>query len=771
MELNRDQAKKRWHKRPDGKDKVTGHLKYLTDLSFPDMLYGRILRSEYPHALILSINTKKAEELPGVKAVITSKDIPGLNGFGLIFPDQPVFCDEYVRYEGDALAAVAAETDELAALALQLIEVRYKPLEVLDTPEKSLSKEATNLHPSGNILHRADYKTTDNVEIEKIFESCYKVVEETYYTPRQMHGYMETEGGVVVPGVNGDITVYAATQHGFKDRFQLSRILNIEEERIRVISSPIGGSFGGKDELNVQPYAALLAILTKSPVKIHQKRKDSVIAGLKRHPMKITMKTGVQTNGKVIAHQVRIIADTGAYASLGPAVLDFAVEHATGPYIIPYVNVEGLSVFTNNGVSGEFRGFGGNQITFALESQFDRIADLLNISQVEIRRINIRRANDAGPLGQRIVPHNGAIDVLNHIKSSSILSERKVSSERWKLKGTGMAITMHGGGLGYGRLDPSGGRLSLTKEGKIEIAFGFEEVGQGLLASIEIMLTEQLGCNKDDISIIIGDTDLVPPSGSSTASRATNMAWQGIKRMKGPWQQQLLQLVEKKIGINSMHLTIGPKGIWDKRKLDSTEPIILYNQLPNLLDELPTITSRYDFPTTPDPVIGGHFLYSFGAVAVEVEVDMITGKVKVKELEHTIAAGPVVNPMGYLGQIEGGGVMALGFTLMEDAVMNEGKYVTRNLDSYLMPTIKDIPINTKVHAIEELMEGDEFGPRGVGEIGTVAVAPAIVAAIHDATGYWITNLPVSPEEILSQITPEKAFQLFPNSEGADNHEY
>ncbi|WP_078546483.1 xanthine dehydrogenase subunit D [Litchfieldia alkalitelluris] len=752
MELNRKHSK-RWFVRPDGAKKVTGQLKYLTDLTFPNMLYGRILRSGIPHAKIMSINTEKALRLCGVRAVLTYKDIPGLNGFGLIFPDQPVFCKDIVRFEGDAIAAVAADTDEIAAAAIKLIDVEYQPLTVMDSPEVALSNESISLHPSGNVLHRAEYKTIEDDEINQVFFSCHNVIEETYHTPRQMHAYMETEGGVVVPEKDGSITVYAATQHGFKDRMQLSRILNMDEKNIRVVSSPIGGSFGGKDELNVQPYASLLALTTNRPVKIHQKRNDSVIAGLKRHPMKITMKTGVDEKGKILAHVVRIVADTGAYATLGPAVLDFAVEHATGPYIIPNVNVEGVSVYTNNGISGEFRGFGGNQITFALESQLDRLAESLNISQYDIRLLNLRKTNDLGPLGQRIVPTNGAFDVLEQINHSSILNKPFSQTENRKLKGSGLAITMHGGGLGYGRPDPSGGRLALTKEGKIEIAFGFEEVGQGLIGSIEIMMIEELGCSKDDISIVIGDTGLVPPSGSSTASRSTNMAWQGIRTMKNPWLRELLSnasiVTEEKVE----NLKMGPGGIWSIDD-DVTVPIITYKKLAQSLINLPTITSQYDFPTTPDPIVGGHYLYSFGAIAVEVEVDKLTGKVKVTDVEHTIAAGPVVNPMGFLGQIEGGGIMALGFTIMEDSLMDSGKYVTRNFDSYLIPTIKDIPSHTKVNAIETLVEGDHFGPRGVGEIGTVAVAPAIIAAIHDATGYWVNKLPISPEEILNALTKQ-----------------
>lgn len=229
--------------RPDGVEKVTGHLKFLTDLSFPNMLFAKILRSEYPHANIVSISTEKAEELPGVRAVITSKDVPGLNGFGLIFPDQPVLCKDKVRFVGDAVAAVAAETEEIAEAALQLIEVEYEPLPVVDDPEQAMLPSSPQLHPNGNILHQASYQSGN---VEEAFQSCDCIVEETYQLPRQMHAYMETEGGVFVPEKDGTLTVYAGTQHGYKDRYQLARILNMPEEDIRVVSSPLGGSFGGK---------------------------------------------------------------------------------------------------------------------------------------------------------------------------------------------------------------------------------------------------------------------------------------------------------------------------------------------------------------------------------------------------------------------------------------------------------------------------------------------------------------------------------------------
>ncbi|MBY0095752.1 xanthine dehydrogenase subunit D [Mesobacillus maritimus] len=728
--------------RPDGIEKVTGKLSYLTDLQIQGMLYGKVLRSQYPHAKILNISVEKAEQLPGVKAVITSKDVPGLNGFGLIFPDQPVFCDSVVRYVGDAIAAVAAITPEIAEKALHLIEVDYEPLPVIDDPEKALDPSSIPLHPNGNLLHQASYV---NGNVHESFPHCDVVVEETYQLPRQMHAYMETEGGLFIPEEDG-LSVYAGTQHGYKDRFQLSRILDLPETEIRVVSSPMGGSFGGKDELNIQPYGALLALKTGCPVKIHQSRRESVCAGIKKHPMKITVKTGATKEGKLLAHQVRILADTGAYATLGPAVLDFAVEHAVGPYVIPNVETHGFCLFTNNGVAGEFRGFGGNQITFALEGQIDRLADQLGICPLEMRKRNLRKPTDCGPVGQEIAPTNGDELVLKEIAHSPLLKTEKAhKQDSWKKVGTGVALTMHGGGLGFGRLDPAGGKIALNQDGKIQIMFGFEEVGQGLLAVIETLTTKAIGCSTADLEIVIGDTDKAPHSGSSTASRGTSMVWHSLERLKGPFIEKLVTQASAISDYPKEQLVLGENGVWlcenSEEKL-----VVTYKQLAE--EKTVSVETQFDFPTTPNAIPGGHFLYSFAAVAVKVEVNLVTGHVKVIDIDQAVAAGPVVNPIGYLGQIEGGTIMALGYTLLEEAQMEEGRYVTNNFDSYLIPGIQDIPASMHVRAIEDLWEGDSYGPRGVGEIGTIALAPAIARAIYEATGHWVTKLPVSRDEIL-----------------------
>lgn len=782
MLLNRESSGERWRKRRDGKEKVTGELRYLTDMTTEGMLYGRVLRSIHPHARILSLDVSEAEAYEGVIAVITHQDVPGLNRFGIATPDQPALCEDTVRYIGDAIAAVAATSLEIAEHALSLIHVEYEVLETITDPTRALEESAPRLHPQGNVLHRTQVKrgSTDTA-----LADCAYVVHQVYSTPRQMHAYMETEGGLFVPESDGRLTVYAPTQHGYKDRMQIARILGWDEERIRVISSPIGGSFGGKDELNVQPYGSLLALKSGRPIKMHNSRQESVRAGLKRHPMKIEMKTGMDEQGRLIAHYVRIVADTGAYATLGAPVLNFATEHSMGPYRMEHVDVEGVSVYTNNGLSGEFRGFGGNQAIFAMEGQMDRLAEMIHMDPWEFRMMNRRLQHDPGPLEQRILQTNGLEQVMQALAESKLwqhklqlassadsewhdnvevmsgLSEESSTFQPpWIKRGIGAALAMHGAGLGYGIDDPAGGRLALNEQGKIEVSFSYEEFGQGLIATLEMMLMDLFQCEPDDLSIVIGDTDRVPHSGSSTASRSTTMAWMALQRLKTPFLQTILKIATQITGVPSKQLTTGVKGIRlltdDPILLEESEPVITYLEIAEYMSqagqqEQLIFDTEFAYPTTPDAVVGGHYLYTYAAVAAEVEVNTLTGHVKLLANYHTVAAGPVINPMGFLGQIEGGSVMALGFTLTEDAVMDQGHYLTKNMDTYLIPTIKDMHTSLEVEAIEDLPEGDTFGPRGIGEIGSVALAPAITAAIRDAVGVWVPHLPVARDLLIQPI--------------------
>lgn len=744
MLLDKRSSGERWRVRADGPDKVTGKLAYLTDMTAPGMLVGLVLRSPHPHALIMAIRTEAAKALTGVHAVLTYADVPGLNAFGIARQDQPVFCFDRVRYIGDAVAAVAADTLELAELALKLIEVDYDIQPVLDSPDKALAASAPHLHPDGNVLHRTEFKKGD---AESGFAECLHIVEETYVTPRQMHTYMETEGGLFTTSPGGRLTVYAPTQHGFMDRLQLARILCCPEEQIRVVSSPIGGSFGGKDELNVQPYGALLAIATGCPVKIHNSRKESVRVGLKRHPMTLWMRTGVNAEGRIVAHQVRVTADTGAYATLGAEVLNFTTEHIIGPYRYDNIDVESVSAYTNNGMSGEFRGFGGNQAIFALEGQMDRLAEKLGLDPWQFRRLNMRNPNDLGPVGQQIATTDGVIQVWEALASSPLWVEKQsrslsISQVPWVKVGIGAALIMHGSGLGVGIPDTAGGRLKLAPDGKIEAVFGYEEFGQGLIATLELMLIEQFGFAADDLRIIIGDTDIVPDSGSSTASRATSMMWKSLQNMRIPFITKMLEAAGQLLRRSPADLILGYGGIYWR---NGEKRLISYAGLASSAEEPIECETSFHFPASSSKRVGAHFIYTYSAVAVKVEVNTLSGRIHVTDQFHTVAAGPVMNPQGFLGQIEGGSSMALGFALTEEALMDKGQYITKNMDTYLIPTIMELRGNVQVLPIEDLPEGDNYGPRGIGEVSSVGLAPAISEAVYDAVGKRVNQLPIDPQ--------------------------
>ncbi len=387
LEVSHSALPDRWRVRPDIADKVAGKLVYLTDHRRPGMLVGRILRAGVAHARIVSLDTSAAEALPGVAAVVTAKDVRGQNSFGIVVQDQPALCVDKVRFVGDAVAAVAAIDEETAARALTLIRVAYAPLPIVDDMEAALAADAAPVHAAGNLQREFHFSRGD---VATAWRRCAHIIDDTYVTPHQMHGFMETEGGYVVPEADGTLTVCVGGQYGARDRMQLARILAIPEARIRVVTSPTGGAFGGKDELTVQPALALLALKSGQAVRLQLDRAESVMTTRLRNPMRIRMRTGCDAHGRLIAQEVDVISECGAYASLGPGVLETAMEHACGPYEIANVSTRGQLAYTNNGICGAFRGFGANQMSFAVECQVARLAEAVALDPVEMRRRNLR---------------------------------------------------------------------------------------------------------------------------------------------------------------------------------------------------------------------------------------------------------------------------------------------------------------------------------------------------------------------------------------------
>ena len=750
IRLDRSLAGERWHIRPDGPAKVDGRLQYLTDHRQPDMLVGRILRAGIPHARILATDTSAAEALPGVAAVVTHRDIHGSNAFGIVVQDQPALCVDKVRYVGDAVAAVAAVDAETAERALGLIEVCYAPLPVVSDPEQALSLGAEPVHATGNLVRSFSFERGD---IAEGFAEAAHVVEAVYETPRQMHGFMETEGGYAFIDTDELLTVCAGGQYGLRDRLQLSRILGLPEDRIRVVTSPTGGAFGGKDELTVQPALALLALKTSQPVRLQLDRAESVLAGTKRNAMKIRMRTACDADGMLLVQQVDVIADGGAYASLGPVVLETALEHACGPYVVPHIRTSGRLAYTNNGVCGAFRGFGANQMAFGVECQMDRLAARCGLDVFEIRRRNMRKPGTRGYLGQIVAPSERLAEMLQAAASDPIWQKPPgLSEDGIEIIGIGMALNYQGNGLGALPPDPGGGALRLAPDGAIEALYGLDEMGQGLLTSIQAAVAAALGCSRDDVRPVTGDTGRTPESGSTTASRGTYVVWKVAEATAPTLAAAMLAAASERLGRDPTGLAIAPGGIVE-RGSNSGELLLSFSSLAEGFDpdRLPFAATSFEFPKTDYLQGNARMIFAFGATLARVAVSRITGQVRVLDLHQHTAAGPMLDLAGYYGQIEGGGVQGVGFTLTEDALMRNGRYVTANLDTYTLPSIADAPETLATFALEDLDPGDPFGPRGAGELGIGAVTPAIANAVADAIGWWPERAPFDPEQLLDAV--------------------
>jgi xanthine dehydrogenase D subunit/xanthine dehydrogenase C subunit len=748
--LSRAEQPNRWHVRPDMRDKVEGKLSYLTDRRDNDMLVGRILRAGVPHARILSIDTSLAEALPGVVAVVTHRDIHGDNAFGIVVQDQPALCADKVRYVGDAVAAVAAVDAETAEKALSLIRVDYEPLPLVTSPEQALQPDAPAVHETGNLQREINFSRGD---VASAFARAAHVVEDVYVTPRQMHGFMETEGGYARIEDDGTLLVAVGGQHGGRDRMQLSRILAMPEEKIRVITSPTGGAFGGKDELTVQPALALLALKSGHAVRLQLSRAESVLAGQKRNPMTIRMRTACDAEGRLVAQEVDVLSDAGAYASLGPGVLETALEHAAGPYVVANVATRGRLAYTNNGVCGAFRGFGANQMTYAIECQMDRLAALAGLDTIEIRVRNLREPGTPGYLGQEVAPSERIHEMLAAATASPIwrMPSGVQPDGEWVI-GAGMALNYQGNGLGSLVPDPAGGRISFGADGMIEAAYGLDEMGQGLLTAIKSVLADELGCSRDDVRPVTGDTSLAPESGSTTASRGSAVVWLTARKAAPEFSVKMRNAAAQVLDRDPDSLTLAPGGIALQRA-NHGDLLLTYRELAERLspDDRPSVTVEFEFPKNSYSAGNARYIFAFGAALARVAVSRVTGEICILDLHQHTAAGPVIDVAAYLGQMEGGAVQGLGFTLTEDATMRDGRYLTGNLDSYMLPGIQDSPAAMKIFALESLDDGDELGPRGPGELGIGAITPAIANALAAISGVWPSVTPFSPEAILAAL--------------------
>ena len=737
-------------------DKVTGRARFADDVVFPGMLYGRTLRAAYPHARIRSIDTSKAKALPGVRAVLTHEDVPGDNIHGLIYDDWPVLAGDKVRYMGDPVAVVAADTPEIAAEALELIEVDYEPLPVVGDPEFARSPEAALVHEEwkdGNLLKHIKVRHGD---VEQGFAEADVVIEREYRTPTIEHMFMEPECAIGVPAGYDEehpkLTVYVGSQIPYEDRRQTARALGVPEDQIRIRGTLIGGGFGGKEDIAGQIHVALLAQTTGQPVKMLYTRQESMLFHPKRHATIIRIKTGAKRDGTLTAVQAELYGDGGAYASLSDKVMTRATTHATGPYVVPNAKIDCYVMYTNNPPSGAFRGFGVTQSAFAVEQNMDQVAEAIGMDPIEFRLKNAQRVGATTATGQLLRESVGLLETIERVNRDMRGDE---ATFRWgwregnKAYGWGVACAYKNTGLGGGAPDRATAEVEVFENSMAEVRTSSADMGQGLSAVLAQVAAEELGMPVSRVRVLLSDTDLTPDGGPTTASRQTYVSGNAARHAAIVMREALASVAAEQMGVppdqirfeggklhyNGSSVEIGEVVAWMRRQ--GLEARTRYT---------------YDAPATQPLGAGGdmHFAFSYATQAALVEVDLDTGAVQVLKVIAANDVGRAINPRALEGQVEGGIAMGLGNCLTEQYIIEDGVPWSTLFARYKIPSIKHTP-EVISHLVEHPTEAGPFGAKGVGEITSINTTPAIANAIYHATGLRVYRIPVDQDALLRAL--------------------
>lgn len=726
----------------DARGKVLGEARYVDDLSLPGMVFGKVLRSPYPHARIRSIDTSRARIYPGIVAILTAQDIPGANSIGPIIKDQPVLCSDVVRYAGDAVALVAAETEIAAEEALAGIKVDYEPLPPVLDPLKALEPGAPLVHTGGNIGTHSKVRRGD---MEKAFQEATVVVERRFFTQRIEHAYLEPEAALVAPDPEGGITVWSSTQYPHRDREEISRMLGIPQSRVRVLQMTTGGGFGGKLSSHVQCYAALIAWKTGRPAKLRYQRDESIIASHKRHPYVMDLKLGADRKGRLLALEATIWGDTGAYLLEGRAVITKSVTHIAGPYYIPDIKADGYAVYTNTVPCGAMRGYGIPQVAFALESLMDELASRLDLDPIELRMRNALDTTLPTTTGQVL---RASVPIKEMLRRAKLRVEflRPLLEEGLKGKRRGVGLGCSTRSIGSIRkTSRSTAGVTLHPDGSATVACGHVDLGQGSNTMMAQVAAEELGVEVDRVQIVTNDTAITPDCESTSASRVTYLSGNAVRLAAAMVRKQVLDLAGRDLGCAPEDLKL-MDGVVAHREQGLTLAE-LFNR-----HTLHTVTAVADFmpETSPlDPETGQGSpagTYSFSVHVALVEVDEATGQVRVVRYVALSDVGCAINPAAVEGQVLGGVMMGIGYALTEEVRLEEG-VVNPSFATYLIPTTFDVPQEVLIDIIEDPEPTGPFGAKGFAEGSLDPAAATIANAVSNAIGVRITRLPMTAERI------------------------
>ena len=725
--------------RPDATPKVKGEFAYSSDLWAPFMLWGATVRSPHPHARIRRIDVSTALALRGVHAVLTHEDVPGHRLFGLEVADQPVLAWDVVRFQGEAVAIVAADHPETARRAASLVNVDYQALEPLTDPEVAISPDAPLLHPRGNVTRHVKIRRGDATASAEV------VVNGVYELGMQDQAPLGPESGLAVPAEDGGVDLYIATQWLHRDRDQIAMSLGLAPDKVRLTLAGVGGAFGAREDVSMQIHACLLALRTKRPVKIVYSREESFFGHVHRHPGRLTYEHGATRDGRLVYVRARILLDGGAYTSSSPAVAANAACFAVGPYRCPNASIDSTIAYTNNPPCGAMRGFGAVQTCFAYESQMDRLADALGISPIELRLRNAMHEGDAVlPTGQHVRGPVPVAELLKRLQALPDPADQVTSPADVRRLPGGVSNTTHGEGLrrgvgyavGFKNVGFSEGfddystarvRLELADDRPVvNVHTAAAEVGQGLVTVCAQIARTELGV--EEVVVHPSDTS-VGSAGSSSASRQTYCTGGAVQAACQAVRQELLSRARSA----------------DWEQASSALVALLAG---GAVEATREFRHRQTQPLDPETGQGdAHAQHAFAAHRAVVDVDVELGMVRVVEIATAQDVGRAINPQAVEGQLEGGTAQGLGLALMEEVQVEGGVVRNPSFTDYLIPTILDMP---PVRAeILELGDPDApYGLKGAGEPPTISSTPAIVAAIRAATGRPLTRVPIRPQDIV-----------------------
>ncbi len=774
------------HLRPDGIEKVNGKAIYTDDLVFDNMLFAKVKRAMIPHGFLTKLDISKAKELKGVVAVLTADDIPAEKNHGLIIYDWPVMVGvgERVRYVGDAIAVVAAETLEIANQASALIEAEFDLQPVITNPVMAREEGVPQIHEKGNLLKHIKVRKGD---MEKGFAESDVILEHTFHTPIYDHAFIEPECSIGVPLADGRMEIYCGTQIPYQDRTQVARAMGWDESRVRVVGQLMGGGFGGKEDVMGQIHVAMLANVTQRPVKLLFDRHESLIVHPKRHATQIRIKIGAKKDGRIVASESELYGDTGAYASLGEKVMTRATTHSAGPYNVPNVRADCYAMYTNNPPAGAFRGFGVTQSAFAVESMIDMLAEKLNIEPVELRRINALHVGSITNTGQELRESVGLMECIDRASSAMcqvsglpekdlfkprVVSDSKLTAKHAKsakkskknlselrglsgskdsplVRAWGFAAAYKNTGLGGGAPDISNAEVELYDDGTFQVRSSSAEMGQGLVSVMQLTVAEEMAVQPNQVRVLVMDTDLTPNGGPTTASRQTYVTGNASRYAAKTLRDAITATLAEKYDVRPEQIRF-ENGIIHANGHSMTYAEVAKEM--KSLGQHPRALYEYEAPKTQPLGTGGdmHFAFSFGAQAAEVEVNKLTGEVSVLRVISANDVGMAVNPLGLQGQVEGGVMMGLGNALTEEFLMDNGYVVSDRLARYRIPGIMLTPEITSI-IVEHPTADGPYGAKGVGEICSIPTTPAITNAIYNAVGVRIDKLPVDQESIAREI--------------------